>query len=327
MRAIRQREFGGPEVLRLEEMPRPVPGPGEVRVAVRAVGVNFADTHARENRYVRAADLPLIPGQEVVGVREDTGRRVVALTQGGGAYAEEVVVPAERCVDVPDGLGDDQALGLLVQGLTAWHLYRTAARLEGGETVVVHSAAGGTGSLAVQLARPMGAARVIATASSDAKREQAVALGADVAVDPDPEGLTERLIEANGGRGVDAVIDMAGGPGFDASLRALAPFGRIVVCGIATKEPNEVRTGHLLRHSRSVVGFWLFHCLDDPARRFVAPLEDLFARALRGEVRVHVGGRWPLAQAADAHRALVARRTTGKLVLDVARGETGTRRG
>jgi NADPH2:quinone reductase len=318
MHAIRQHEFGGPEVLRLEEIPRPEPGPGEVLVRVRAAGVNFADTHTRENTYVRAASLPLVPGQEVVGVRQDTGRRVVAMTQGGGAYAEWAVVPEARCVDLPDGLPDDQALGLLVQGLTAWHLHRTCGRLEGGETVVVHSAAGGTGSLAVQLAKPLGAGRVIATASSPEKRELVAELGADVAVDPDPEGLTERLTAANGGRGVDVVIDMSGGPVFEASLRALAPFGRIVVCGIAGKEQNEVRTGHLLRHSRSVVGFWLFHCLDDPERRFRAPLQDLFARAVRGEVAVRVGGRWPLAEAAAAHEALVARRTTGKLVLQVS---------
>ncbi len=315
--AVRQHEFGGPEVLRHEPVPRPEPGPGEVRVRVRLAGVNFADTHARENAYVQKAHLPLVPGQEVLGVREDTGERVVALTKGGGAYAEEVVVPEERCVAVPDDLADDQALGLLVQGLTAWHLHRTAARLEGGETVVVHSAAGGTGSLTAQLAKPLGAARVIATAGSPERREAALALGADIAVDPDPEGLTERLIEANGGRPVDVVVDMAGGPGFDASLRALAPFGRIVVCGISTKEQNEIRTGHLLRTSRAVVGFWLFHCLEDPERRYRAPLQDLFARAARGEVAVHIGGRWPLAQAAEAHRALTGRRTTGKLLLDV----------
>lgn len=317
MHAIRQHEFGGPDVLVHEEVPRPEPGPGEVLVRVRSIGVNFADTHTRENKYVQKAHLPLVPGQEVVGVREDTGERVVALTQGGGAYAEWAVVPEDRCVPLPDGLADDQAVGLLVQGLTAWHLHRTCGRLEGGETVVVHSAAGGTGSLAVQLAKPLGAGRVIATASSPEKRQVALDLGADAAVDPDPEGLTERLQEANGGRGVDVVIDMSGGPVFEASLRALAPFGRIVVCGIAGKEQNEVRTGHLLRHSRSVIGFWLFHTLDDPERRFRAPLLDLFDRAARGEVRVHVGGRWPLAEAAEAHRALVERRTTGKLVLDV----------
>ncbi len=317
MRAIRQHEFGGPDVLRYEEVPRPQPGPGEVLVRVRSIGINFADTHTRENKYVQAAQLPLVPGQEIVGVREDTGERVVALTHGGGGYAEYAVVPEARCVSIPDGLDDDQALGLLVQGLTAWHLHRTCGRLEGGEAVVVHSAAGGTGSLATQLARPMGAGRVIATASSPEKRELALALGADAAIDSAADGLTERLIEANDGRMVDVVIDMAGGPVFEASLRALAPFGRIVVCGIATKEQNHVRTGHLLRHSRSVIGFWLFHCLDDPERRFRRPLAELFARAERGEVRVVVGGRWPLAQAAEAHRALVARRTTGKLLLDV----------
>lgn len=323
IRAVRQHEFGGPEVLRVEDVPRPVPGPGEVRIGVRSVGINFADTHARENKYVQRSHLPLIPGQEVVGVREDTGERVVALTRGGGAYAEEVTVPVGLCVPVPDGLDDDQALGLLVQGLTAWHLHRTCARLEGGEAVVVHSAAGGTGSLTVQLAKPMGAGRVIATASSPEKRALALELGADAAVDPRPEGLTERLIEANGGRPVDVVVDMAGGAMFDGSLRALGPFGRIVVCGISTKEQNEIRTGQLLKHSRSVIGFWLFHCLEDPERRFVAPLRDLFARAARGEVRVVVGGRWPLEDAHQAHRALLERRTTGKLVLDVDAGVSG----
>lgn len=317
MRAIRQHEFGGPDVLRWEEVARPEPGPGEVRVRVRSVGVNFADTHTRENKYVQAAQLPLVPGQEVVGVREDTGERVVALTRGGGAYAEYAVVPEGLCVPIPEALPDDQALGLLVQGLTAWHLHRTCGRLEGGESVVVHSAAGGTGSLATQLARPMGAGRVIATASSEEKRALALELGADVAIDSSADDLTERLLAANEGRQVDVVIDMSGGPVFDASLRALAPFGRIVVCGIASKQQNEIRTGHLLRNSRSVIGFWLFHTLDDPQRRFRAPLEDLFARAVRGEVRVVVGGRWPLAEAAEAHRALVERRTSGKLVLDV----------
>jgi NADPH2:quinone reductase len=157
---------------------------------------------------------------------------------------------------------------------------------------------------------------VIATASSDARREAALGFGADVAIDGDADGLTERLIEANGGREVDVVFDMAGGEVFDRSLRALAPFGRIVVCGISSKQPNEVRTGHLLRNSRSVVGFWLFHCLNDPERLLRAPLVDLFERAARGEVTPAIGGTWPLAEAAHAQEALSARRTTGKLLLD-----------
>jgi NADPH2:quinone reductase len=181
--------------------------------------------------------------------------------------------------------------------------------------VVVHSAAGGVGSIAVQLAHPMGAGRVIATASSEEKRAVALGLGADVAIDPAAEGLTERLIAANGGRPVDVVFDMSGGEVFDASYKALAHFGRIVVCGIATGEPNRVSSGSLLRHSRAVVGFYLFHCMERPGM-FEEALSDLFARAGRGEVQAIVGGTYPLEQAAQAQTDLRERRTTGKLLLD-----------
>jgi NADPH:quinone reductase len=316
MRAIQMTEFGGPEVLKVAELPLPEPQPGEVLIKVSRAGLNFADTHTRTNSYVRRATLPLVPGGEVAGTREDTGERVVALV-GDGGYAEYAVAPADRIFPIPAELDDETALAILIQGLTAWHLYRTAARVQEGESVVVHSAAGGVGSLAVQLARPLGAGRVIATASSEDKRALALELGADVALDPAPEGLTERLIEANEGRGVDVVFDVTGGAGFDASYAALAHFGRIVVCGIATQEPNEVRTGSLLRHSRSVVGFYLFHCLERPGMVADA-LSDLFARAARGELRAVIGGTYPLAQAAQAHVDLRERRTTGKLLLDPA---------
>jgi NADPH2:quinone reductase len=184
-----------------------------------------------------------------------------------------------------------------------------------GESVVVHSAAGGVGSLAVQLGHPLGAGRTIAVASSERKRALALELGADVAVDSEPEGLTERLVEANGGREVDVVFDMAGGETFERSYRALAHFGRIVVCGIASQEPNEARTGSLLRHSRSVVGFYLFHCLERPSMVADA-LSDLFARAARGELRAFVGATYPLGSAPQSHIDLRARHTTGKLLLD-----------
>lgn len=316
MRAIQMREFGGPEVLELVELPIPQPGEGEKLIRVTRAGLNFADTHTRTNSYVREATLPLIPGGEVAGVLQDGGERVVALV-GSGGYAEYATAPADRIFPIPDGVDDGSALALVIQGTTAWHLLRSAARLSGGESVVVHSAAGGVGSLATQLARAFGAGRVIATASSDAKRRAAIELGAHVAVDPDPEGLTERLIEANEGREVDVVLDSSGGAVFDASIRALAPFGRIVVNGIATGEANEVRTGSLLRHSRSVIGFWLFHTLARPGM-FAQALSDLFARTAAGELRTVVGGTYPLSQAARAQDDLGARRTTGKLLLDPA---------
>ena len=309
-------EFGGPEVLELVELPVPEPGPDEVLIKVARAGLNFADTHTRTNSYVRKATLPLVPGGEVAGVREDTGERVVALV-GDGGYAEYAIAPRELVYPIPDGLDEGAALALIIQGLTAWHLYRTAGHVAAGESVVVHSAAGGVGSLAVQLGRAFGAGRLIATASSSEKRALALELGADVAIDAAAEGLTERLLQANGSQPVDVVFDMAGGAVFDASYQALAPFGRIVVCGIASQEPNELRTGSLLRHSRSVVGFYLFHTLERPGM-FTDALADLFARAARGELRTVIGATYPLDQAAQAHIDLRARRTSGKLLLDPA---------
>jgi NADPH2:quinone reductase len=314
MRAIQVQEFGGPEVLRLADVPVPEPGDGEVLIRVSRAGINYADTHQRRNEYLAKAELPLIPGTEVAGVREDTGERVVALT-GTGGYAEYVTAPAALTVAIPDGVDDGTALAMIVQGLTAWHLYRTSARIRDGESVVVHAAAGGVGSLAVQLGRPMGAGRVIATASSEEKRTLALELGADAAVDSAPDGLADRLVAANLDRRVDIVFEMSGGEVFEQSLHALAPFGRLVAYGAASGEPNVVRTGRLMRRSTSVVGFWLMDCVGRP-EMVVAPLADLFARAARGELRTIVGGTYPLSEAARAHTDMQARRTTGKLLLD-----------
>src|SRR5205085_1272347 len=206
-------------------LPQPQPGRDEALIRVTRAGVNFADTHTRTNSYVQRATLPLVPGGEVAGVREDTGERVVALV-GSGGYAQYALAPQEQVFAIPDGLDDG--------------------------------------------------------------------------VDPSAEGLTERLIEANGARPVDVVFEMSGGEVFAASYRALAPFGRIVAYGIATNEANEVSTGSLLRHSRAVVGFYLFHCLQRPGM-FSDALADLFARAASGELETIVGHAYPLADAAQAH--------------------------
>ena len=309
-------EFGGPDVLKLVELPTPAPAAGEVLIRVTRAGVNFADTHTRTNSYVQKATLPLIPGGEVAGGREDTGERVVALV-GSGGYAEYAIAPSDRVFPIPSDLDDGTALAMIVQGTTAWHLYRTSGRVAAGESVVVHGAAGGVGSLAVQLGHQLGAGSVIATASSESKRELALELGADAAIDPAPEGLTERLIEANGGRPVDVVFEMSGGEVFDGSYRALAPFGRIVAYGIATSQPNQVSTGSLLRHSRAVVGFYLFQCLERPGM-FAEALADLFARAGSGRLKAIVGHTYPLEQAAQAQIDLRERRTTGKLLLELS---------
>ena len=199
MRAVQITEFGGPEVLGVSDVPDPVPGEGELLVRVSRAGVNFGDTHQRQNQYVAERELPFVLGGEVAGeVVEDghgfaAGDRVVALLETGG-YAELAAVPAGQTYPVPAGLDPDAALALLIQGLTAWHLLRTSAHLARGESVVVHSAAGGVGGLAVQLARAFGAGRVIATAGSAERREQALALGADAAVDPEEADLTAALV-------------------------------------------------------------------------------------------------------------------------------------
>jgi NADPH2:quinone reductase len=219
---------------------------------------------------------------------------------------------------IPDGVDDELALALLIQGLTAWHLYRTCGRVQPGESVVVVSGAGGVGSLAVQLGKHMGAGRVIATASSQEKRDLTLELGADAAVDPDSDDLKAAIIEANEGKPVDAVFEMAGGKIFDGTLRAMAPFGRMVTYGIAGREPNEVQTGLLMRKSWSVVGFWLMHCLADPERLMREPLADLYERAARGEVRAVPGGTYGMTEVKRAHEDLRSRKTRGKLLLDPA---------
>src|SRR3954468_25096720 len=243
MRAVQIEEFGGPEVLEVVDIPKPEPEDGQVLIEVEACGMNFADTHQRENSYLARYELPLVLGGEVAGTTED-GERVVALVPSGG-YAEYAVAPEAMVVPLPDGVEPGEALALLIQGLTAWHLYRTQGRVAEGETVVVISGAGGVGNIAVQLGKSMGAGRVIATASTEEKRQLCLELGADAAVDPQVEDLTAALIEANGGKRVDVVFEMAGGRIFDQSFEALAPFGRMVTYGIASREPNEVQTGRL----------------------------------------------------------------------------------
>jgi NADPH2:quinone reductase len=316
MRACQIDEFGGPEVLQISDVPEPEPGEGEVLIKVSRAGMNFADTHQRENSYLARYETPMILGGEVAGTTPD-GRRVVALLASGG-YAEYAVAPESSVYDIPDGVDEGAALALVIQGLTAWHLFRTSAKLAPGESVVVISGAGGVGSLALQLAKPFGAGRVIATASTPDKRDLCLSLGADAAVDPAEEELTAAFIATNGGKPVDVVLEMSGGRVFSAAADALAPFGRIVAYGIASREQNTVETGRLMRKSRTVVGFWLMHCL---GRRDMMeePLADLFDRTARGELTPQIGETYPLSDVRRAHEDLQGRRTSGKLLLDPSR--------
>jgi len=318
MRAIQITSFGGPEVLTLTDLPDPEAPEGFEVLDVSAAGVNYADTHQVEDSYLAKQKLPLIPGAEVVGTRPD-GTRVVGLLLGGGGYAEKAVVHPAASFPIPDGVSDGEALALVLQGLTAWHLLRTSTHLQAGESVVVHAAAGGVGTLAVQLAKAFGAGRVIATASSEEKRKLALDLGADVAVDPASEDLKAALREANGGKKVDIVLEMVGGTVFDQSLAALAPFGRLATYGMASREqPSPIQPGTLIATSRAVIGFWLAHLANRP-EMLHGPMQEMFDMVRNGTLRPVVGGTYPLSEAHRAHEDIRARRTTGKLVLDTSR--------
>jgi NADPH2:quinone reductase len=315
MKAIQVEEFGGPEVLQLVEIDDPDVPEGALLIEVEASGVNYADTHQAENSYLAPASLPLVPGAEVVGTTPD-GRRVVALLAGGG-YAEKAVAWPQLTWDVPEGVSAGGALSIVLQGATAWHLLKTSAKFEPGESVVVHAAGGGVGTIAVQLAKRWGAGRVIALASTEEKRAQAIELGADIAVDSRVETadeMNERLREANDGQKVDVILDMVGGPTFDGGLKALAPFGRMVAYGMAGRvPPKDISPGMLMGTSKAVVGFWLVHCMTKPGMMDV--VNDLLALVASGDLTVVEGGSFPLADARAAHEAIRGRGTSGKLIL------------
>ena len=320
MKAVRVHEFGGPEVLRLEEVPTPEPTPGQVLVRIDAAGVNFIDTYQRSGQY--SIPLPATLGQEGAGTVTRLGEDVthvdvgdrVAWTGVLGAYAEAAVVPAERLVPIPPGLSAEQAAALMLQGMTAHYLACTTHPLAPGDTCLIHAAAGGVGLLLVQIARRRGA-RVIGTVSTEEKAQLARTAGAHEVIrytDQDFESEVRRL---TGGEGVQAVYDSVGRDTFDKSLNCLARRGSMVLFGQASGavppfDPQLLnRKGSLFLTRPS-----LFH--------YVATREELLTRArevmnwvLDGSLRLRIHARFALKQAAEAHRALEGRGTTGKLLL------------
>ncbi|MGW2020890.1 quinone oxidoreductase family protein [Streptomyces decoyicus] len=314
MRAIVMREFGGPDVLRLEDVPDPAPRGGHSLVEVALAGINYADVHARGDSYLAPVELPYIPGNEVVGT-VDGGRRVVGLCRGGG-YAERTLLHRRVTWDVPDAISDEQAVALALQGNSAWHLLFTSLRLTAGETVVVPAAAGGVGSLAVQLAAHAGA-KVIGLAGSPEKRKLAQEFGAHAVVDSTAGDLTERILEAAGGP-VEAALEMTGGVTFEQTLAAVAPRGRLAVYGFAGGELASVPTRTLMERSITLSGFWLPQLYAD---RTALPtsMRALFDAVAYGTLKPLTGAVHPLGDAARAHHDLAARTPAGKLALDAAR--------
>lgn len=315
MKAIQITAFGGPAAMHLVDLADPVATPGLEVIDVTAIGVNYADTHQTENSYLSPQRLPLVPGIEVVGTTS-TGRRVLAPVATGG-YAQKALAHSATMIDVPDGVSDAQALCMLVQGSTAWHILKTVGHLKAGESVVVHAAAGGVGTIAIQLAKMWGA-KVIAVASTDRKRALATSLGADAVVDATVADLAGAIRAANGGQSVDLVLEMVGGKTFDQSLEVLAPFGRLITYGMASRTaPTPIHPGSLMAGSKTVTGFWLSHCFGT-RELFHDVIGSLFDLIKAGDLKPVIGATFGLSQAAAAHQAMLARETTGKITLNPA---------
>jgi NADPH:quinone reductase len=300
VRAIQIERTGGPEVLELRDVPPPEPGPGELLVDVTAIGVNYRDVYERAIPGY-AGPLPRIVGVEGAGTTRSGDR--VAWVQAPGSYAEQVVVAAEKAVPIPDGVSDEQAAAVLLQGITAHYLCSSAYPVAEGDRVVVHAAAGGVGHLLTQLVRLRGG-RVLATTSTDEKAELARAAGAEEVMDYDEFRERARGLEA------DVVYDGVGAATFDASLEALRPRGTMVLYGAASGQPEPFAPGDLAARSLFLTRPALHH--------YTATRAELLERAdtvLEANLDVRIGARYPLEEARRAHEDLEARRTTGKLLL------------
>jgi NADPH:quinone reductase len=324
MRAIVCRELTGTEGLRVEDLPVPQPGPGAVRLRVRAAGVNFADSLIITGRYQDKPALPFIPGMEVAGQIEACGEGVMGFRPGTrvmttlafGGFAEEVVAPVAHVVRLPDAIDYITAAGFAIAYGTAYGALVWAARLGSGETLVVHGAAGGVGLAAVECGKALGA-RVIATARGRERLEVASSHGADAVIDTEAEDVRGRIRELTRGRGADVVFDPVGGEVFKASLSAIAWGGRLLIIGFASGDIPQIPASRLLVKNAHALGFyWGSYREHDPARVHAA-FEELLGWHGEGRIRPHVSDVLPLEQAGRAIELLLARKSTGKVVLTV----------
>ena len=320
MKAVRIHELGGPEVLRYEDCPSPTPGPGQALIEVEAIGVNFADVSTRSGSYPPAS-LPTTPGIEAAGVVSAVGDDVTDVNIGDrvaywgvmGSYTQQVAIPANLLVKIPEGLDTRTGAAVMVQGMTAHYLAYGIYSLKPGDSVLVHAGAGGTGLLLIQMAKRAGAF-VFATVSTDEKAALAREFGADMAINYTRENFEDEVKKATDGRGVQVVYDSVGRTTFDKSLKCLARRGYLALYGQSSGPVPPIDTASLARGSVFLTRPSLFD--------YTADREDLLRRAgevlgwvSSGELKLRIGGTFPLADAAEAHRQLEGRESTGKLLL------------
>jgi NADPH2:quinone reductase len=320
MKAVVFEKLGGPEVMKIAELPKPEVQPGTVLIKVRAAGINFADTLFRQGQYLIQPQLPDTPGFEASGEIEAVGagvpnfkpgQRVAAM--GSKMYAEYALAPASQVIAIPNSITFEHAAAFPAQVLTAWHLLYTAHETKPGQTVLVHSAAGGVGIAAVQIAKAAGA-RVIGTVSNASKAALIKEYGADDAIDYVANDFAVEANRITGGRGVDLILDAVGATTLDKGLTCLAPFGHLILYGRAGGQPEPLNLLTLFQKSAKVSAFTLYTVagLPDLASRGI---EDSFRLIAEGKLKLLVGKSFPLAQAVDAHQFMESRQSTGKLLL------------
>ncbi|TPL21067.1 zinc-binding dehydrogenase [Mesorhizobium sp. B2-4-9] len=324
MRAVQLNRFGGPEVLEVVEVDTPTPQAGEVLVRIVSSGVNFFEALVRQDRFSFTPALPTVLGVEVSGIIEALGPGVTAPAVGtrvavpmfalgrfSGGYAEYLAVEADSVVPLPDGLSFDDATALMLQGLTALHLLRQSP--PAGKSVLVTSAAGGVGSLLIQLAKQAGVFQVIAAASTPGKLDLAASLGADFTANYANDGWEDAVLTATDGKGVDIAYDFVGGLLTRSLAKTLAPRGEISFVAMSRFDLSPTEVEGLFANNQSLKGFALIPLVTP--ENLKADLADLFGKGARGELKVTQGGRYPLHQAPEAHRALEGRGTVGKIIL------------
>ena len=321
MKAIVFAQTGGPEVLQLGDVPKPDVRPGMVLIKVHAIGVNFADTRFRQGLYVLKPKLPDTPGMEAAGVIEAVGDGVTGLTPGQRvaaftikAYAEYCQAPAPMVIPLPDEVSFTDGAAFPIQVMTAYHMLHTVDSVGPGKTVLVHSAAGGVGLIAVQLAKVAGA-RVFGTVSSDAKKALVTEHGADAVINYTTEKFADEVLKLTNGAGVDLILDAVGKPTFDEGLRCLANLGHLILYGRAGGPTDPLNVATLSAKSQKVSGFMVPTITRNFPEKTRESAARCFALMREGRLKLHIGKTFPLAQAADAHRYLESRQSTGKLVL------------
>jgi NADPH2:quinone reductase len=309
------------ELPRVETVPEPgPPGKGKLLVRVAAAGLNYADTMMRRGSYVTKIKFPHVPGLEYSGTVEAVGEDVFGIRTGSrvmglspGAFAERIVVDARTALPIPERFSMEEAAGFPLVFLTAYPMLTLSAHARAGETILVHAAAGGVGTATVQLARHLGL-KVIASASSDEKLERVRALGADFTINYSRENFVARVREFTSGRGADIIFESIGGDFVPKNIQALAPFGRMIVYGMASGRREAMDLGALFQNSVAVSGFWLVTLASQP-RLFQEIVAELMGIIEGSQIRPIIGAVYRFERAAAAFQALESRASYGKLVL------------